>query len=64
MFLKANYIAVTNLFLSKWDIPFEIKRDADDFPKYPYKKMFKIVLAGDFTVGKTSLVNYFKNNQF
>ena len=64
MFLKANYIAVKNIFLSKWDIPFEIMRDAENFAKYPYKLMLKFVLVGDFGVGKTSLVNYFKNNQF
>ena len=64
MFLKANYIAVTNIFLSKWDIPYELMRDSDIFEKNPDKLILKIVLAGNFGVGKSRLINYFENNQF
>ena len=64
VFLKANYIAVTNIFLSKWDIPYEIMRDSDNFAKNSYNLKSKIVLVGNFRVGKTSLLNYLENNQF
>ena len=61
-FLKDNYLPITNILLSKWDINYEIIRDSDNIPKIQHNLLLRIFLFGSKGVGKTSLLYYFDNN--